>query len=311
MQGLPVARLPRLHVPGGYYHVTMRGNHRQPIFFREEDRDLMGTVFAETIHKYAARVHAYCWMTNHLHALIQVSTTPLGRVIRGIASRFARTVQLRFSTTGHLFERRYHAVLVDADRRMLAVVRYIHLNPVRAGIVPDATSYPWSSHDIYLGRRTCPWVTTDFALSMLSRDPSQALVNYMKLIDSSEPCQWGHGLLATNRRQPEILGDDQFVTRVTSQRDNGNLTLSLHGLVLECSKRFGIEARRLTAPGNGRRYARARVWIAHEAIARSTASVAAVGRHLGRSESAIRALMLRYPSGLTEQEDTKVRTGTI
>lgn len=287
-----MARLPRLHVPDGYYHVTMRGNHRQPIFFREEDRDLMGTVFAESIQKYSARVHAYCWMTNHIHALIQVSTVPLGRVIRGIASRYARTVQLRFDTTGHLFERRYHAVLVDVDRRLLAVVRYIHLNPVRAGLVPDAASYPWSSHDVYLGRRACSWVTTNFTLGMLSRNPSQARTNYMTLIGSAEPCQWGQGKLATNRRQSEILGDDRFVDSVMSQRDTGNVTLSLHGLVLECSRRFGIEARKLTAAGNGRRYAHARAWIAHEAVARSTASVAAIGRHLGRSESAIRALML-------------------
>ena len=310
IQGFPVARLPRLHVPGGFYHVTLRGNHRQPIFYREEDHGLLDTVFAETVQKHGATVHAYCWMTNHLHALIQVSTIPLGRVMRDTASRFARTVQLRFSTTGHFFERRYHAVLVDANRRLLAVVRYIHLNPVRAGMVSDISLYPWSSHDIYLGRRTCPWVTTDFTMNLLSRDPSHALANYINLMNSTKPCRWGHGMLTPNRRQPGILGDDQFVARVTAQRDNGGLTPSLRGLVLECSKRFGIEARRLTAAGNGRRYARARAWIAHEALARSTASVATVGRHLGRSESAIRALMQRHPPDAGELEHVKVRTGT-
>jgi len=288
----------------------LRGNHRQPIFFDDEDRNLMATVFAETIQKHHASLHAYCWMTNHIHALIQVSTTPLGRVMRDIASRFARTVQLRFDTTGHLFERRYHAVLVDADRRLLAVVRYIHLNPVRAGIVASSNQYPWSSHDVYLGRRKCSWVTTDFTLRLLSPDPMLALANYIQLMDSGEPSRWGHGMLATNRLRPEILGDDQFVDRLKLECERSNSTPCLHTLVLECSKRFGVDARHLTARGNGRRFARARAWIAHEAVARSAASVAIVGRHLGRSESAIRALMLRYARETVERESEKVRTGT-
>lgn len=305
-----MARLPRLHIPGGFYHVTLRGNHRQPIFFRQGDQELLDTVFCEAIQRHEARVHAYCWMTNHLHALIQVSAEPLGRIMSGIASRYARTVQSRFETTGHLFERRYHAVLLDAERRLLAVVRYIHLNPVRAGIAPDPALYRWSSHDVYLGQRSCPWVTTDFALGLLSADPVQARSNYTNLMQGSQTCQWGQELLAPNRRQPGILGDDQFVARVTGLLDGVTSQPSLHALVLECSRRFGIDARRLAAAGNGKRFARARAWIAHEATTRTNVSVAAVGRHLGRSESAMRALMRHYPPESPDGEQAKVRTGT-
>lgn len=110
-------RRPRLHVPGGFCHVTLRSNHRRDIFFRPEDRQQLDTIAGEVIERFKSRLHAYCWMTNDIHALVQVRDTPLGTLIRRIAGRYARTVQRRFQTTGHLFERRYPALLVDARTR--------------------------------------------------------------------------------------------------------------------------------------------------------------------------------------------------
>ena len=148
-----MARRLRLHVPGGFYHVTLRGNHRAPIFFRSADRDLWERFLADSLERFGARLHAYCWMTNHVHMVIQVSEFPLGRIILRTASAYARTVQLRLETTGHLFERRYHAVLVDADAYLLTLLRYIHLNPVNGGLTRDPDAYRWSSHHAYTGAR--------------------------------------------------------------------------------------------------------------------------------------------------------------
>lgn len=128
-------RPPRIRVRGGFYHVTLRGNHAQPVIFQSADRVALDGIVGATIARCGARVHAYCWMTNHIHLLVQVEEIPLGRVILRIAGRYARTVQSRLDTTGHLFERRYHSVLVDADA--------------------------------YLRPETPGWVTTEFALRML------------------------------------------------------------------------------------------------------------------------------------------------
>ena len=146
-------RYPRLHVPGAFAHVTLRGNHRQDIFFSAADRELFNQLVGEVIECCGARLHAYCLMTNHVHLLIQVGDVPLGRIMLRIASRYARTIQQRFYTTGHLFERRYHSILVDADECLLELLRYIHLNPVRAGMVDNIAAYPWSSHHAYVGTR--------------------------------------------------------------------------------------------------------------------------------------------------------------
>jgi putative transposase len=170
----------RIHVAGAFYHVTMRGNHRQNIFFSPADRRLFDDITAEVLERFAARLHAYCWMTNHVHMLIQVSDAPLGKLMLRIAGRFARTVQRHLHTTGHLFEKRYHPILVDADRYLLELLRYIHLNPVRAHMVEHPSDYPWSSHRVYLGALDQPWVTTNFALGMFYAQRDQAIAAYQR-----------------------------------------------------------------------------------------------------------------------------------
>ena len=162
-------RSPRIHAPGALYHVTLRGNHRQDIFFTPDDRRLLTCIVREILVDCDAQLHAYCYMTNHVHALLQVSDTPLSRIMLLVAGRYARAVQSRLDTTGHLFEKRYHALLVDADEYLLTLLRYIHLNPVRANLAASPDDYPWSSHHVYLGNRSEPWVTTTFALRCSTR----------------------------------------------------------------------------------------------------------------------------------------------
>lgn len=290
-----MARPLRLHVPGGFYHVTLRGNHRQAIFFTRNDRALLDRVVAQVTTKLGARVHAYCWMTNHLHLLVQVSEAPLGRVVMRVASAYARTVQARLATTGHLFERRYHAVLVDADHYLLTLVRYIHLNPVRAGLVSDPAAYVWSSHRAYLGTRACDWLTTQFAMSLLAPQPAAALARYREFMGSPEPCRWGSGSLVPHRDQPQILGSDEFVARMTGNPCTPRPNKSLDELIKDCAERFETRPDLLTSPGRARELAAARAWIAHQAVEAGVASVCAVARCLGRTESALRALMSRHP----------------
>lgn len=178
-------RRPRTHVPGGFYHVTMRGNHRQPIFACDHDRHVLDGMVDDVLAQLDASVHAYCWMTNHLHIVVQVGDAPLGRMMQRLATRYARYFQRRLATTGHLFERRYHAVLVRADQQLLAAVRYVHLNPVRASFVTDPAGYPWSGHRGYLGRGGPAWLRTGFVLKLLDVDPARARSAYVGLFASS------------------------------------------------------------------------------------------------------------------------------
>lgn len=156
-------RQPRLHVPGAIYHVMLRGNNRQDLFFRAADHTHLNRLVNRASSRLNANIHAFCWMSNHVHLAVQVSDEPLGRLIQWIASRYAYYINRRLGRTGHVFERRYRAILVDDDSYLLHLVRYIHLNPVKAGIVKEPEAYQWSSHRYYLGRGTLEWLVTDWS----------------------------------------------------------------------------------------------------------------------------------------------------
>lgn len=290
-----MARRLRLHVAGGYYHVTLRGNHRQAIFFAEVDRELLDSIVAEALDRLAARLHAYCWMTNHIHLLVQVSEAPLWQLMHRIASRYARKVQASKGTTGHLFERRHYPVLVDADNYLLTLVRYIHLNPVRAGLVSDPGAYPWSSHQDYLGVRHRSWITTRMALGLLSEKPLLAVARYRRFVGESDDCHWGTGTLKPHSANVHILGDDAFVTKVLRDSSLQSPRKSLDQLISEGCERFHLTAEALASPSRARHLAAARAWIANQAVPARVASICDVARRMGRSESAIRQLMSRHP----------------
>lgn len=139
-------RPPRVHVPGGVYHLTLRGDHRESLFGGADDREKLNEIVSQVIAKLRAQVHCFCWMNNHLHFVMQVSSAPTGKVMQRIAMRYSRYRHRRLFMTGHLFERRYWAKLVEDDVYFMQLLRYIHFNPVEPGLVYDAAEYRWSSH---------------------------------------------------------------------------------------------------------------------------------------------------------------------
>lgn len=287
-------RSPRIHAPGAMYHVTLRGNHRQDIFFTPDDRSLLTRIIREILVDCGAQLHAYCYMTNHVHALFQVSDTPLSKVMLLIAGRYARSVQARLQTTGHLFEKRYHSLLVDADEYLLTLLRYIHLNPVRANLAPSLDDYPWSSHHAYLGRRSEPWVTTEFALRMLCPDRRRAIVAYEAFVSSTP----SHSpLLERNDRDPRVLGGDAFAQRVLG--DNWkprSRSDALQRVIDDGCAKFGVTAIELRSPSRLLNLARARAWIADQAVSAGIASLASVARCFNRDGSSIRQAVQRRRS---------------
>ena len=278
----------RIHIPGAFYHVTLRGNHQQAIFFTPADRTLLEEIIRDVIGRFATRVHAYCWMNNHVHLLMQVGEMPLGRLMLRIASRYARTVQARLKTTGHLFERRYHATLVDADDYLLELLRYIHLNPVRAGMVDSPAEYEWSSHLDYLGRRTRSWLTTDVALQMFHAERRCAIAAYDRFIEVTHDAITDQEPKPPEPADSSALRRDGFVSGLKSPSWKPKPAVNLADLIDEGCLRFGVTRDALVSLSRQRRLVAARAWIAHEAVAQRVASVSGVARALGRSESSLR-----------------------
>jgi putative transposase len=288
-------RAPRIHVEGGYYHVILRGNHREDIFFRPSDRDCFAGLVAEVIERFRMRVHAYCWMTNHVHLLMQVNEVPLGRAMMRIASRYARATQRRRPTTGHLFERRYRAILIDADSYLLELIRYIHLNPVRARMVSNPDQYQWSSHQHYLGLRTSSWVTTDVALSLFHKQEGQARSAYQRFIlggigQSSSKLK---ELVTGRSDEPRVLGDDQFLNKIKLHwRPKSRVTME--SLVTSICNEFAVEPDEVLRCGRSRRAALVRSVIAHRSVEMRIGTLSDAARHFNRSISTLCESVERY-----------------
>lgn len=283
----------RVHVPGGFYHVTLRGNHQQDIFTAENDRTLLNLIVARAIEKFGARVHAYCWMSNHLHFLMQVSDAPLANPMRQIGAEFARAMQVKLETTGHYFERRYHATLVEADSYLLELVRYIHMNPVRAGLVSDPAGHLWSSHHTYLGTRVESWVTTDFVLRMFGGERAGAVAAYRTFLNCEQQDPWVPTTEGGSR--PAAMGSQEFIARVPRVSVPMSARGTLSDLIAEACRRFEVDPEKLDSPLRDTYLTKVRAWIAHQAKVRHIASLSAVARMLGRDEATLREAIRSYP----------------
>jgi len=141
-----MARRPRIHFPGALYHVITRGNRRQGIFLDEKDLEKFLAYIVDYKSRHSFRLYAYALMKNHLHLLVEVEETPLSRIMQSLLFRYTRYFNRRYGEVGHLFQGRYKAIVCDKDAYLLELVRYIHLNPVRAKIVKSPEDYGWTGH---------------------------------------------------------------------------------------------------------------------------------------------------------------------
>jgi len=283
------------------YHVTLRGNHREMLFAGPEDRRALDDIVAQVIQTRGARVHGFCWMTNHLHAIVQVTTEALGTIMQPIAMRYARYRHKLLRVTGHLFEKRHGAELIDDGDYFLTVLRYIHLNPVTAGIVDDACNYPWTSHRAYQGSEHIPWLTTVFGLSLFSSDAAKAREAYQRFMSCNED-----ELTATpdsgviDRRRPEqpsepcpLLFPPIHKSPARSARPRSSLTLPQ--LAAQLCTTHSITPALLCAASRERSLSLIRAELAALAIEEGIATCSEVARFLGRDPSVISRLLARHP----------------
>ncbi len=159
-----MSRPPRVVIPGLPHHLTQRGNRGQDVFYTPGDRQQYLVWLAESAQRYGLKVWAYCLMTNHVH-LIVVPETPeaVAHALRDLHKRHAQRLNAERGWQGHLWQARYYSCVLD-EAHLWEAVRYVERNPVRAGLVPAAEAYPWSSAAVHCGLRTDPVVSPDLPL---------------------------------------------------------------------------------------------------------------------------------------------------
>ncbi len=298
-----MARKPRIHVPGGFYHAILRGNDRQDIFYTKGDRAHFLLLLQQGIEKYDCRFHAFCLMTNHIHLLIQVGDKPLSKIIQNISFRYTRYLNKKKKRIGHLFQGRYKALLIDADTYLLELVRYIHNNPVRAGIVKDALEYPWSSHKCYLGKENRSYVTTDWVLSQFGNNlfaSRKQFANYVSKAKQEPRRKDFH----TGGSDGRVLGDDSFLERVLGH-DVSMKPPTLKKIIKIVCTHYKITESELKSPSRIRILSRARGvtgWLANEF---ETANLTEVSGYFNRDVATLSRIVGNIDKQVRESRDYK------
>jgi putative transposase len=282
-------RKPRLYVPGGFYHVILRGNGRNDIFFEPRDRGLWQFLLQKGLARYDHRVHAYCWMTNHIHMIVQAGSTPISNFMGFVSSTYARSINFKLRRPGHLFERRHKAILIQEDRYLKELVRYIHMNPIRADIANDLDQYPWSSHHFYAGRETSDWLTLDFVLAMFGASNLKAHQNYRKFVNEESQLNLKVWLNNENAQDDRLFGDDDWASRILTQlgERNKRTLKTLDQLINIACEKHNVSEAELASASRIRRFSAIRTEIALAATEARVATLTEVARLFGRAHSGL------------------------
>jgi putative transposase len=288
-----MARKPRIHFDGALYHVMLRGNGGQEIFTSDWEREAFLALLAEGVERFGHLVCAFCLMGNHVHLAIRVAALPLSRIVQNLAFRYTRTFNRARGRTGHLFQGRYKAVLIDANSYLLELVRYVHLNPVRAGFVRNPEFWRWSSYGAYLGRVAVPWLDTAWVLTMFGADRAAArrrLAGFTR-----------EGLGESHReefhRGPEdgrVLGKSEFTAMVL--RPTGSApahSCSLDDVVTAVVASFAMEPGVLASHDKGRRAALARGVLAQLVLESSAGTLTQLAHLCHRDVSSLSSAATR------------------
>lgn len=212
-----MARPLRLEYEGAFYHVTSRGNERRKIFFADSDYRKFLVYLGKAKTKYSILLHGYILMSNHYHLLIETSDANLGRVMHYLNGAYTTYLNIKRKRSGHLFQGRYKAIVVDHDSYLLELSRYIHLNPVRAGIVRKPEDYLHSSYRTYLSNDENDLVTRGLVRQMAGTGKKDTVNQYRSFVESElggdleNPVEKTYGGI--------ILGGQEFIKATLKKQE--------------------------------------------------------------------------------------------
>jgi putative transposase len=209
----------RIEYSDAWYHVMNRGRRRETIFSDPVDYLRFLDLLRQASAMWAVRIVGFCLMPNHYHLLVQTPDANLSRFMRHVDGVYTQRFNRAHNTDGSLFRGRYKAILVDADTYLLEALRYIHRNPIRAGLVTRLDRYGWSSHNGYMSRsRNWSWLYTDFVFSMLSSSKERQIPAYRDFMAEPESDELVN--FYSQKRIPPVLGTPGFFDWVKARFQN-------------------------------------------------------------------------------------------
>jgi len=300
-----MARKKRIHIPGRYYHVMLRGNDGQDIFFNDSDRSRFCLLLQEGVERYGHIIHSFCFMSNHVHFLIQVGDISLSKVMQNVSFRYTRYINKTYSRIGHLFQGRFKSILLAEEGYFTRLIRYIHLNPVRAGLVKKPEEYMWGSHRCFLGMNCITWVKIDIGLQQFSHkivDARKAFQAYvLKGIDEDpEDIFERENLIAAIPTEKEILEYVQLKVREVKEAPR----ISFAKILESVCRELGVSKVEITSPSKVMKVSQARAMLTLLAQEFSDMNLKEIATKLKRDPSTLSGLLRRH----SQKENNKFKS---
>ena len=309
----------RLHIPGGYYHVMGRGLERRRIFQSKFDKqDFLSRLESGLIGTDNLCL-AWSIMSNHYHLLIQVGVTPLKQLMHPLLGGYAGCYNRRHKRAGYVFQNRYKSILCDEEKYLLQLIRYIHLNPVKAGLVKSTRqldSYPWTGHACIVKNRSNAWQNISKVLDWFGGNNARAVVRYKEFIREgvnldNEDLFAGGGLIRSyrgwdgiqmSRKEHEvrigderILGETSFVENALRQDELAinrktqldNAGWDIEKLIEYICREIGVENQSLLSKGRNNKISHARALVCYFAFKELCLSSSVIATRLAISQPAV------------------------
>ena len=312
-------RQARLDIPGALHHIMVRGINKAKIFGNEQDKTKFLDRLGEIVKTGQCSVYAWVLMNNHVHILFKSGREGISGVMRKLLTWYAQYYNRRHRRSGHLFENRYKSILCEEDTYLLALVRYIHLNPIRARIVKtveDLDEYPWSGHRTIIGKAKQDWMDTEYVLAQFGENRKQAVLEYRNFMTEGagqghikeltggglirSQGGWSQVLAMKRRGQKEefderILGGGDFVNNILKEAEERELRQlkairsgkNIQNIIEEECRKVGISPIELQSGSRRRKVCSARAMIGLRSREELGLSAAEMARHLGVNTSGI------------------------
>jgi len=312
-------RQARLDTPGALHHIMVRGINRSAIFEDDQDRSRFLARLGQNILQTQCSLYAWVLMETHIHLLVRSGQQGISALMRKLLTWYAQYYNRRHQRTGHLFENRYKSILCEEENYLLVLVRYIHLNPIRAKLVRtmgELDRYPWSGHRMVIGKDEYPWMDRAYILGQFASTKRKAIGAYHRFVqdgldEGRRPELTGGGLIRSQggwsqvlalRSKGEkessderILGSGEFVDQILQEAEERLLRQmrfrrkgkSIEDIIREeCGKRK-VSEKELRKGSRRTLVSEVRAAIAHRSKEELGVSGAEIARHLGVNTSSI------------------------
>lgn len=296
---------------GRCYHVMLRGIDGRDIFKDDRDRGRFCLLLQEASELHTFRIHAFCLMTNHIHLLLEPLECSLGNGIHRFATRYAQHYNARHKKRGYVFQGRFKSILVEDGTYMKRLLRYIHLNPLEAGLVSKPQDFHWSSYNGYFSRSDFVWLETERVLSYFGPTPTAAIPNlaeYMTAkIDMAEELEeiaraLRVGVYGSEEFKRAFVATKRFETIGDDTDNKSENAVTIDSLITSVCARFTCTTEQLISEDKQRNLVNARAVLARVAQLQKGLNLSDMSRALRKHQGTISRLASRAAKDVRLQD---------